>query len=307
MYNEELKNRFMAGYGNSGRGKAAVRDIFRAFEPYEKKRGTDLCALSVEEIESAIDEIKAPHTSNEFFQLMVLKDYSKWCVAQKVPGACDAASQIQANGADTVRKQMVSGPAELQRYLDIVFDDAAKQTTDIRCRTYLWLAFSGVKEEDVLKIRSDDIDLPAMRIYLPNGGACPIYPEASLALYSAATLKDFAFFHPYYTGERRKRVDSDILLRGIKSNGSITAIRAEVSDGAAKANERGETTQRLSYNRVYMSGEFFRAYEDEQAGCEVSFRKFAEKESPNLKKEYLRRKASDYKRDYLQWKLTFKY
>lgn len=307
MYNEELKNRFIAGYGNSGREKAAVRDIFRAFEPYERRLGTDLCAFSVEAIRSAINEIKVPHTSNEFSQLLVLKDYSKWCVTKKVSDACDAISQIQVDGADTVRELMVSEPAELQRYLDIVFDDITKQTVDIRCRAYLWLAFSGVKEEDVFKIRNDDIDLTTMRIYLPNGGACPVYPEASFALYSAATLRDFAFFHPNYIGERRKRVDSDILLRGIRSNGSLAAMRAEISDGATGANKRGETTQRLTYSRVYMSGEFFRAYEDEQAGCEVTFHKFAEKESPNLKKEPLRRKANSYKRDYLQWKLAFKY
>lgn len=307
MYNEKLKNRFIAGYGNSGKTKAVVRNILQAFEEYEEQWGADLCTRTVDELRLAIDATSRLRTSSQLFQLQVLKDYSKWCVAMKVPGACDAMSQIQAVGIDKVREQMVSGPAHLQRYLDALFDDVTKQTVDIIYRSYLWLAFFGVSEEDAFKIRSEDVDLLTMTIRLPGGEIYPVYREAGFTIHLAATLNDFAYFHPHYIGDRRKRADSDLILRGVRSNGSALVMRTTISEQAAKAYRNGATTQKLSYSRVYLSGEFFRMYEDEQAGCEADFFEFAKKESPNLERSIMLRKANCYKQDYLRWKLAFKY
>lgn len=307
MYNESLKNRFIAGYGNSGKTKAVVRNILQAFEKYEEQWGSDLCTRSVDELRPAVDATSRLRMSSQLFQLQVLKDYSKWCVAMKVPGACDAMSLIQVAGIDKVRTQMVSGPAHLQRYLDVLFDDVTRQTIDIVYRSYLWLAFCGISEEDAFKIRAQDVDLLTMTIRLPNGEAYPVYREAGFTIHLATTLNDFAYFHPKYVGERRKRMDGDLILRGIKSNGSALAFRAKISEIASEAYTIGATPQRLSYSRIFLSGVFFRMYEDEQAGCEVDFFELAKRESPTLERGALLSKSNMYKQDYLRWKLAFKY
>ncbi len=307
MYNENLKNRFLAGYGNSGKTKVVARNILQAFEKYEEEWGADLCTRTVNELRPAVDATSRLRMSSQLFQLQVLKDYSRWCAAMKIPGARDAMSQIQVAGIDTVREQMVSGPAHLQRYLDALFDDVTKQTIDIVYRSYLWLAFCGISEEDALKIRTQDVDLLTMTINLPNGESYPIYREACFTIHLAASLSDFAYFHPKYVGARRKRVEGDLILRGIKSNASASAMRSKISERASEAYSNGAITQRISYSRAFLSGVFYRMYEDEQAGCEVDFLEFAKKESPTLAKSRLSSKACLYKQDYLRWKLAFKY
>lgn len=307
MYNENLKNRFLAGYGNSGKTKAVVRNILQAFEKYEEGWGADLCTRTVDELRPAVDATSRLRMSSQLFQLQVLKDYSRWCSAMRVPGACDAMAQIQVAGIDTVREQMVSGPAHLQRYLDILFDDVTKQTVDVVYRSYLWLAFCGIREEDALKIRAQDVDLLTMTITLPDGESYPVYREAGFTIHLAASLSDFAYFHPKYVGSRRNRVDGDLILRGIKANASALALRSKISERASEAYNSGATTQRISYSRAFLSGAFYRMYEDEQAGCEVDFLDLAKRESPTLGTRALASKANLYRQDYLRWKLAFKY
>ena len=131
MYNAELKSRFVKDYTKSINTANVATTVFEAFEPYETSWNADLCTRDREELQPAIDEILALRSRSQWMSLTILKEYVKWCIAMKVPDACDGMLNIEAAGLAKVRRQMVSSPLHLQRVLDEVFDKESEETIDV--------------------------------------------------------------------------------------------------------------------------------------------------------------------------------
>ena len=120
MYNAELKSRFVKDYTKSINTANVATTVFEAFEPYEVSWNADLCTKSKEELQPAIDEILALRARSQWMSLTILKEYVKWCIAMKVPNACDGMLGIETAGLSKVKRQMISSPLHLQRVLDEV-------------------------------------------------------------------------------------------------------------------------------------------------------------------------------------------
>lgn len=314
MYNSELKTRFIKAYTQSIHTANVATVVFTAMEPFEKTWQADLCTRTTEELQPAIDKIVALRIRSQWMSLTILKEYVRWCMAMRVPGACDGMSRITAAGLDKVKCQMVSGPLHLQKYLDDVFreyDHEAMVDTLYRC--YYWLAYSGVQNVDVLSVRTSDVDLREMTIRYRDTSV-PIYREALPAFRSAVEQKSFLYRHPHYGDVWRDRVQGDELLRGFRPITNIKFFRSNMSHISAEAIKQHKTQLHLSYNRVWMSGHFYRAYENERAGNEVQFSDvidsiMADKTftlSGRTKIEHLKKQRErDYMEDYQRWKLAF--
>ena len=130
MYNEGLKINFIRNYTQSINTANVATTVFTAFEPHEEAWGADLCTKSTEELQPVIDEIVGLRSKSQWMSLTILKEYVKWCITMNVPGACDGMLRITAVGLDKVRKQMVTSPLHLQRYLNEVFDPEGDETID---------------------------------------------------------------------------------------------------------------------------------------------------------------------------------
>ena len=98
MYNAELKSRFVKDYTKSINTANVATTVFEAFEPYETSWNADLCTRDREELQPAIDEILALRSRSQWMSLTILKEYVKWCIAMKVPDACDGMLNIEAAG-----------------------------------------------------------------------------------------------------------------------------------------------------------------------------------------------------------------
>lgn len=172
---------------------------------------------------------------------------------------------------DKVRKQMVTSPLHLQRYLNEVFDPEGDETIDNLYRCYYWMAFSGIREEDTLSITASDVDFMDMSIRY--GENCvPLYRESLPAFHNAVELPGFLYKHPNYAKEiRRDRVPGDTIMRGVRATTKTMSIRSMLSHRSAAALQDGKTKQQLSFYRVWMSGLFYRMYERERAGIPVDF------------------------------------
>ena len=94
MYNAELKSRFVKDYTKSINTANVATTVFEAFEPYETSWNADLCTRDREELQPAIDEILALRSRSQWMSLTILKEYVKWCIAMKVPDACDGMLNI---------------------------------------------------------------------------------------------------------------------------------------------------------------------------------------------------------------------
>ena len=314
MYNEQQKVNFIKGYTGSLNTANVATTIFNALEKYEEQWQADFCTRSKEELQPVIDEIVGLRTKSQWMTLIILKEYVKWCIAMKVPGACDGMLQVEAVGLDKVRHQMVSSPLHLQKYLDELFDPESEETIDNIYRCYFWMAYGGIDEEDTILVKREDINFDQMTIAYKDTNI-PIYREALPAFRNAVSLTDFLYKHPNYTKTvRRDRIGGDTIMRGIKAETKTFTMRVTISKRNIKAVEDGRTDLQLSFYRVRMSGLFFRAYERERAGIPVDFseaamRAMAGKEysiKGRIKLEHKQnRMERDYMEDYQRWKLAF--
>lgn len=314
MYNEEIKKRFIRDYTGSLNTANVAATMFNAAEKHEIRWNADLCTRSAEELQPMIDDIVGLRSKSRWMTLIILKEYVKWCIAMKVPGACDGMMHIEAVGLDKVKHQMVSSPLHLQRFMDSIFDPESEETIDNIYRCYFWMAYGGIDEEDTIAVRKSDVNFQGMYIQYKST-SIPIYREAVPAFRNAVMLDSFVYKHPNYSKDiRRNRVQGDTIMRGIKAATKTFTMRATLSKRNIKAIEEGKTDLQLSFYRVRMSGLFYRVYEMERAGISPNFSEAAlrvmDGKTYSLKgREKLEHKQNriekDYMEDYERWKLAF--
>ena len=270
---------------------------------------------STEDLQPIVESIAGLRARSRFNKIIMLKDYVKWCIEiENVPDACDGMLNLKPLGIDQIRHRSVASPLHLQKYLDMCFAAESIKSIDNIYRCYYWLAYAGVRDSDIIQIKCTDVDLRNMVVNY-NGTEYPIYRESIEAFRNCVELKKFAYNHPNYTSVVfAPRVDSDLLLRGIRSNPTVNAIREELSRRSNKYET--QTGIRLSYFRAWLSGIFYRAYEDELAGGEPNFEyvvadkmkgKTYKLASGGNKIDAKKRKMiRDFQEDYQRWKLAFK-
>lgn len=317
MYNESIKTKFVRNYTNSISMAKFCETIFNKIEYYELQWGADLCTRTVEELQPVINVMVGVRARSKWSTLIVLKDYVKWCIGEGIPDACDGMLKINTIGLDNIKIQMVSLPKHLQKYLDEIYDPEDMKTTDNIYRCFFWLAYSGMKEEDILNVKCNEVDLINLVVY-HNGQSFEIYREAIPAFKNCVTLSSFVYNHPLYSADKtvwKTRADGDTLIRGIRSLPTLNSMRMTLSRKAREAIDANKTNQRLSYYKVYLSGLFYRMYEREKSGLSVDFTdaalKFMEGKEYKLEKgcktkEIKKRQIiNDYIEDYNRWKLAF--
>lgn len=316
MYNAELKSKFAKEYTESISVREACFSAFSAFEPYEQEWGADLCTQSAEVLQPVVDKLIGLRSKSIQLRLTIYQEYVKWCIQNDVPDACDGMLNIDSSGLSKMRRQTVKNPKHLQRYLDDICDAEGDETTDNTLRCYYWLAYAGMDEEDILRVRAKDVDFPNMVVRF-NNTEYPIYREAIPALKNCVFLTQFLYKHPNYAADKivyRDRADGDILVRGIRSVPSIVSMRAELSRRSRERIKSGKTNLQLSYYRVWISGIFYRMYESELAGAEPDFFSLVEKltegktykldSGRNTVGAKQRKLAWEYLTDYKRWKMT---
>lgn len=324
MYNTEIKTRFITEFStNTGRRHVATI-MFNAIEPYEVKWNADFCTRSKEELQPVVSEIVGFRTNSKKLRLTILKEYIRWCIKNQIEGACDELFLIEELGLDKLKRQMVANPQHLQRYLNCICDAESEETVGCIYRCFYWLAYGGMKEEDVLDVAASDVDLLDM-VVRHGGNEYPIYREAIPAFKNCVNLTQFRYKHSNYSADKvvfKERASGDMLLRGISESKSIKAVRVEMSRRAKNPKFKSVSDEadisldlKLSFYRVWLSGLFYRTYEAERAGMPADFMAAAEQfmegktykldSGRNLIGAKQRQLASDYLEDYNRWKEAY--
>ena len=315
MYNEELKEKFISWYTKSEYTKKACVAVFKACEKYELHWGADLCTRSTEDLQKMSEQIVGLREEGRKIRITMLRAYSKWCVEHGIEGAIDGMNGVDVTGVGKLRTQSVRNPLHLQRYLDTVFDKESDRTMDNVYRCFHWLAYAGMKEEDIVRAKTSDVDLQNMVILLENT-EYPIYREALPCFHVCVEQEQFRYIHDNPSYEcMRDRYKSDRLLRCIKADPSITEIKSKISKRTKTAFDEGKTDMRLSYYRIWISGIFYRKYEQEMAGIPADFTDIAWADMQgktykldigrNTVSAKMRQLRKQYDIDYANWKQTF--
>lgn len=313
MYNEDLKREFIKHYTNSQNTARICENLFNTTEAYEKKWRADLCTQKADVLQPLINEVSGLRTRSKWSRLAILKEYVRWCISvANVPNACDDIFKINSTGLDKIRQQMVANPIQLQSYLDAVYSKEAEMDIDNTMRCYVWLAYAGVPEDDIVKIKTEDICLSEMKVVY-NGKEYPLYRESVPAFRNCIELTQFRFNHPRYTKECwQNRIDGNLLLRGIKTEPTVDHFRILMSKATKKSDK---TDLRLSYFRIWLSGKFYRAREKEVAGITPDFSDIVQERvgdriykldsGRNTQEAKRRWQVWEYEVDYQRWKLAF--
>lgn len=309
MYNENVKREYLKSKENP----LPYEYVFEAISKYEEEWQADICTRSEEDIQMIIDDIVGLRAISRV-RVSLLKDYVQWCIENGVPGACNGMLTVNKLGVSKILSQMVSSPSHLQKYLNSLFVPEGSCTVDCIYRCYLWLAYGGMSESDIMLVKTTDVDFDNMVVRF-NGVEYPIYQEAYITLKICAESRIFIYINPkggkdiIYT-----RMPGNMLLRGYKAAASYKTIRSEISRHSKDAIISGKTKQSVSYFRAWLSGIFYRMYEAELQGMPVNFTYTAERfmEGKNFSlsgRNTLNGKrnqiAKEYLADYQRWKSAY--
>lgn len=320
MYNAEMKQRFVEEFSTSATRKRSAVYLFNRLEPFEEEWGADICTKTARDIKPLLGEILGARASSVNSLLSILKNYVKWCCNNRYPGATKDIVSLSGDPVlDKFKQQTVSGPQHLQRYLDYMFDEESEESVDNIYRCFLWLAFMGVKENDVLEIEKTDVIFSEM-IVRHGGNEYQIYRESVPSLKNCVNLTRFHYVNPCYKAETvayRKRNVSNLLLAGTGKDSMIKfdqRVYKQMKNPKNKekfSRDDGVTKLRLSFKRVWTSGLFYRCYELERAGVPVDYdrmasafmegRVYGEDAYQATKNSIKRNLASDYAR----WKKIY--
>lgn len=317
MYNEKQKREFISQYTYSCTTAENCARIFNLIENLEKKYDRDICTLTKEEIGTGIEELSGVRQRSSWGRFIVLRDYAKWCLQNGILDACDGILNVEISGLDTVRSKTVANPTHLQMYLDALFDPEDAKTVHNAYRAYAWLAYAGMKEEDIQLVTSNDIDLVGMIVRF-RGKEYPLYRESVKCIRNCMDLSDFHYEHKFYT-IWKSRASGNSLVRGFgetRGDSFLTLVRSIMSTASRNARNAGKTTQSLCYFRFWISGVFFRMHEREICGMPVSFsgivaevtdgKTYKLDSGRNTIQAKYRQLERDYEEDYKRWKLAFK-
>lgn len=273
MYNINQKNKFINAYAKTESVAEQIRYIFKSFKKYEVEWGLDLSLQTVEKLEPVVNEVSGIKVQSTRIIIRILKDYVRWCKAEGYE-VSNAIFKVKINPLEKIRAQMVSSPLHLATKLELCFDDPKENTIDITYLAFCWMAFSGLKDTEAVKVTADEVDFKNLEI-VHNGHTYEIYRQSLEILRKACTLTEFEYKHPKYS-IAKKRAEGNAILRGIRSSEpNLATIKPLINKKLSEKTDdfEGEDTKvyKLSYNRIYLSGVFYRAYQRERAGLKFSF------------------------------------
>ena len=303
MYNAEQKSRFVKSFTDSVSVRSEAQKLFDMLEPYEERHGGDLCTMTGEEILHAVSGRVGVRNRSAILVMKILREYGKWCKEQGIPGSTDALQDMRDAGVERMRNTTLRNPRHLQSWLDAICLPESAMTTDNAVRVYCWLGYAGFSAEEAITVRSGEVDF-RKQLILHNGREYPIYRESLPAMHNCAELDSFI----------RKRIPGDILVRGVRSEQTVVALRVELTRKKKLLAGTPEEGMDISYRRIWLSGLFYRMYEDEQAGLPVDFLAAADAQLYDLparstragavKNSKRNELAREYQINYERWKQT---
>lgn len=301
MYNSAQKKQFIQSYTNDIKLASKCEKVFDVAGAFEKKWSADLCTVAEDELRPLVEQLLGGRMVRAWDKALVLRDYIKWCKNIKHIQASDAIFHLKIHEIQRSSNMMVDSPQRLKLYLDRIFYDDDPQGTNNIYRCYFWLAFSGVREEDSIKISSKNID-PTHRVINFNDTFHPVYKESVEVFKNCMELNSFLYEHPGYPSRWRERAPGNTLLRGFKPITSTNYLRVE----ALRVQSRKQT--KLSYRSIWLSGVFYRTYVDELSGITPDFVDVAKTcliGDDDMSIQKVQRRAGEYLKDYNKWKFIF--
>ena len=312
MYNQSIKTAYLESI-NGYLVKRSI-NLFNKIEPYEKEWGCDLCQQNDgDKISIAMSELYGGGAGSMDNAKWAVRSYISWCIDNNINNAVNKIPEIAIDPTYHIRTTMVANPTHLQLILDSVYAAEDSLTMDNVYRGYLWLAFLGIDECDVYKIKTENVSLDSMCI-LFNGNMIRLYYESLNTFKNLVTLDSFINRNPIKRIGQEKRVDGNEILRGINGTNNIPTLRNMVYKKLSDAFNDGIIKTKPTFSSLHNSGLFYKTYSLEMAGIQPSFsdeinkimsKRFYKDNSEKAIRYRRNRLEKDLLSNYAAWKSSF--
>lgn len=309
MFNEEVKRAFIKQYSSVLKKRNDCVFLFGFTASFEEALNKDVCTMTPDEISPIANELVGIKKGSNY-RLYILRQYILWCIENNIPGAQNSLQGLSIQNIEKIKRLTVTGPKQLQVYLDALFDEESLETIDNVYRAFFWLAFAGIPFEHSLKLTVDQVHLSELSFVI-NGRNYPIYREALPCIKNCLELPYFMRrYKELNCYKKRNRIAGDLLFRGVKANPVRTTFISIIGAHQRQALSEKRTNKEISYSRARFSGIYYRMYEDELAGLPIDSETLlqeylTDKPSADLTQQQKRRIIRDMIDDYEKWKLTF--
>lgn len=261
MINEDKKNEFLS-IEKTPKATNVLRKMFAVASDEEDKTGVDLCEFSEESAIRVIQEISGGYISNVEGGMSSYRKYIKW-FKENGFSINEDILKIKVREfdlAEQMRENLVGSPLDLLNYLDKALPQG--DFSDIcLSRCLYWFAFMGVDRKAFPKTKIEDVHFTDGYV-ICKGEKYPLYRQSIKDFKDACELDSFSFWGTYDYPYKKKRVESEFVMRTIKSKScDYSTLQVHTSKEI-----KNNGVKMLSYSDVQKSGMFYRKFEDEVAG-----------------------------------------
>ena len=315
MYNEDLKMEFINSYTKSVTTKRACQSAFNQTQKFEEKLKKDLCEFSTDELKRVVDNTLGIDYVAKSSRVHIIHRYCDWAMTKGVAGANDPTVGLVVTSVKSYKARMVGSPSHLKSVLDKVFRADEDCTTDSVFRSIYWLAFSGVKKEQLFLLTADCIDFINQVITI-DGDSFVLYKESVSSLQKCIELSEFRVYNPLYKDKYvwKSRSDGGSILRGFGTYEDENDIKSRTTRKIRNAYAHGIIDTKPTFETIRKSGLFYRLSENERAGIKPNFAYVArflyndkqyKTDRNHVLKTVLDRVEKNFQKEYEDWKNAF--
>lgn len=165
MYNQEIKERFLAEY--VGNRKSSAQLYFELINEREELLGKDLAQMQKHEVVATLKHIHIRTYSTAFGCLSFLRSYVKWCDTNSVfksvnPGLISLTVD-DIDISEELKEILFESEDDLIKEIDSIrpFDDGYPESIS------MLLVWMGLRLDEITSIRIDDVNLEKKWVYVP--------------------------------------------------------------------------------------------------------------------------------------------
>jgi hypothetical protein len=313
MYNEEQKNQFIntISFNNDIEKSNVIRLFIRLGERAESQLELDFSEMSFDDLKLSLSLLGGKSLNTLSWNIAYLKQYYQRCIntgkTSRYENAMNRIKPEDVNLTHIFKIEMLKNPDQLSYIHSIVYPMVDEERVENVYQLYQWLLYDGINNKDVVELKNNDVDLENGFVKLKD-------KKIKLSEWTKL-LADYVINTEGYVGERGgktvtiRKADSDYLLTGYFDVKKKRAIQYGTKIRDLNIIYKKETKQyiNLTPNSIYESGIFYRTFEDEMQGKEISFEEYArEKIKSTLDNEYnYNYTIKKIESRYQTWKLAF--
>lgn len=294
VFNEELKNEYLSYLNNIGSQsviKKVYNPLFKASEKYETKLTKDISEFSGDELNIFFSkEYKCLSKKTLLIKVSCVRRYAKWCKDNGLP-VSDECVNFTIDVIDSLKdtgNAYIKSPRDLAikigTNVPLTYD--TKDRILVKVRAAIWLVYAGMRQHDVINIKRENIYIKEKFIKYKDK-YYEIYPEMTEDIMRA------------YNIDSKACNGKDYFIRRANSNPfTISSLMIYLSE-QQKTLMKGDF--KLTFEKVRMSGLYYRTYQREQLGCPADF-----SDEIVYRMEQSNRKSKDEKMSYIQIKSCIK-